>query len=1372
VRELRYMAAEPGMIWREPTFGLSPEEEDRYRTASLAADVAQARVVVPLVLAVTLVFAASDYAFLGLSWPFYGLAILRLSFAAGGALLLRHLRTLTSYRSYDRALLAWSSSLVFVLGVASAWPPPTFVAHTIVAAVAVLVTLLAIPNRFVYQLVVSAVMVAVDTVASVHSVSWSPQSALAAQLSIYAAGAVATVAAWQLQLHRRREFLHQEGEDAARASAESDLAERRRGEERLRTTLDSIADGFFACDEQWRFVYVNAPAERILAMARAELLGKVFWDVFPLTVGTNLEREYRRAAAGEVGEFENFYAPWGRWFLNRCFPREGGGMSVYFEDITERKRAEEELRRARQLSEALNRINEALHSTLDFAEINQRLVAEAVAAFGSDTAAISLREGGGWRVSSVHGMSPELVGARMTDDQERHAVLAIQTRRPVPVADAFNDGRLNHEHLLRHGVRSVLVAPLIVRDQPLGVIFFNHHRGPRAFTEAEVAFAGQVAATAAVAFENARLFDALRRSEAKIRAMFRSLAEGVVFLNTRGEVEEANEAAGRILGRTSPDSTEAAIVRPDGTPFPVDEQPALVALRTGAAVRDVEMGLPSPEGRLSWSLVNAQPAYDDHGTLLGAVASFVDISERKRAESRTALHATVTSILAESATLAEAAPRLLEQMGRQVGAIGGEVWLVDTATQRLRRLCAWEAPGAGLQEVVARGAALELAVGEGLPGRAWASRAPVWVPDVPTLPELPRRAAAARAGLRSLAFPITLGADELGVVVLAGVQAQAPDADLLQAAGAIGSQIGQFVQRAEAVRALDESRTDLDRAQEVGQIGWWRLDTRRNVLTWSDENHRIFGVAKGTPLTYESFLAIVHPEDRAYVDAKWNAGLRGEPYDIEHRLLVDGRVKWVREKAYLEFDDSGGLKGGFGITQDVTERKLAEEGLQQAKQELEQRVRERTTELAATVESLREEVGRRSRAQQALRERSNQLRRLAAELTLAEQREQRRLAELLHDELQQLLTAARFRTAMLAGSSEREEVRQTAELVQSLLDQSIEWSHSLTGELSPAVLHRRGLVAALEWLVPWMREKHGLAVTLDAEPGPSLASEDVALLVFRSVRELLFNTVKHAGVKEARLRLSHRNGNVEIEVSDQGAGFVPMPDDAMSKKGGFGLLSVRERIGLLGGRMEIDSAPGRGSRILLSVPAAAVTTLAPSGPSAPSPPAPATEEVPAARAPARARAARRAPDRIRVVVVDDHAVALQGLTDLLDAESDIEVVGQATDGEEAVEVVCRLAPNVVIMDVSMPHMDGIEATRLIKNALPNVRVIGLSMFEEGEQAEAIRRAGAEAYLAKSGPVSALFDAVRRWGAPGPAPGSARAQGGSPRRSSRRKPARP
>lgn len=120
---------------------------------------------------------------------------------------------------------------------------------------------------------------------------------------------------------------------------------------------------------------------------------------------------------------------------------------------------------------------------------------------------------------------------------------------------------------------------------------------------------------------------------------------------------------------------------------------------------------------------------------------------------------------------------------------------------------------------------------------------------------------------------------------------------------------------------LRESRESLARAQEVANMGSWRLDVRENRLVWSDENHRIFGIPKDTPMTYESFIAAVHPDDRTMVNETWNAALEGAPYDIEHRIVVDGKVKWIREKAFLERDEKGNVLGGIGISHDITDQK-------------------------------------------------------------------------------------------------------------------------------------------------------------------------------------------------------------------------------------------------------------------------------------------------------------------------------------------------------------------------------------------------------------------------------------------------------------------
>ncbi len=141
------------------------------------------------------------------------------------------------------------------------------------------------------------------------------------------------------------------------------------------------------------------------------------------------------------------------------------------------------------------------------------------------------------------------------------------------------------------------------------------------------------------------------------------------------------------------------------------------------------------------------------------------------------------------------------------------------------------------------------------------------------------------------------------------------------------SLVEDILQRKKTEQALQESQIDLNRAQEVAKTGSWRLDVQRNVLLWSDVTYRMFGVELGTPLTYETFLSAIHPDDRKYVDKKWQAALRGEPYDIEHRIVVNGEIKWVRERAELEFNSEGVLLGGFGTVQDITARKELEKEL-------------------------------------------------------------------------------------------------------------------------------------------------------------------------------------------------------------------------------------------------------------------------------------------------------------------------------------------------------------------------------------------------------------------------------------------------------------
>ncbi len=456
---------------------------------------------------------------------------------------------------------------------------------------------------------------------------------------------------------------------------------------------------------------------------------------------------------------------------------------------------------------------------------------------------------------------------------------------------------------------------------------------------------------------------------------------------------------------------------------------------------------------------------------------------------------------------------------------------------------------------------------------------------------------------------------------------------------------------------------------------------------------------------------------------------RREEFEMEYRLRrADGTYGWVLDHGVPLYTPDGTFTGYMGSGMEITERKRAEEELQQMNLDLERRVAERT---------------------KAVTQSQRRLRALASELSLTEQRERRRLASELHDYLAQLLVLGRLHLGQVLRLPTADKPAALIKEADQALDQALSYTRSLVAELAPPVLGQFGLGPALVWLGEQM-DRHGLTVEVDVPPDVPVLPHDQEALLFQSARELLLNVVKHAHSDRAVLTVrTDEAGRLEIVVEDHGQGFDPeiVEDTSLDK---FGLFSIRERMISLGGWFQVASRPGAGTQATLVVPLATGETRGKEGggqregvedvvtqPALAHTPVPLTPEM------SSALPAAHPPRAIRVLLVDDHAMVREGLRSILEGYPETSVIGEAGDGEEAVALARDLCPDVVIMDMNLPRLDGVQATRLIKQDRPDIAVVGLSVNSTRQAADAMAKAGADEFLTKESAADRLYHTIVR-----------------------------
>jgi len=510
-------------------------------------------------------------------------------------------------------------------------------------------------------------------------------------------------------------------------------------------------------------------------------------------------------------------------------------------------------------------------------------------------------------------------------------------------------------------------------------------------------------------------------------------------------------------------------------------------------------------------------------------------------------------------------------------------------------------------------------------------------------------------------------------------------------------EVEEELRRSEArFRAIVEDQFDL--------ICRWNCDC---LLTFVNEAFcRFFERQRGELIGFP-FEPNVHPEDRERLE-QHRAGLRPDSpvAEVEHRSMVGEETRWLHWTSRIILGSSGQDIEYQSVGRDISERKRTEEALRQARDELEMRVQERTAELVRINEALEAEVFERKRVEEKLRS-------LASELILTEARERRALASDLHDTVAQMLAIAKLRLDLLASCLEGESAEEAKRVIEFILQASRQ-TRSLMADLSPSLLYESGLRQALRALARRMGELHSLGIEVVDDGNPKPLGEDSRVLLFRAVQELLHNVVKHAKATKVKVSLRREGSQVQIEVEDDGVGFLLSErrrGDGMRE--GFGLFSLGERLQHLGGSFDVFSQPGKGVRASLVVPLQV-----------------------------EGEGEGKKPASVRILIAEDHRMMGNALATLLEKEPGFEVVGLAADGLEAVHLAHEVKPDVVLMDITMPKMDGIEATRQITAALPEIKVIGLSVHAEHQITSEMLAAGASSFVPKSSSPEELTKAIR------------------------------
>jgi PAS domain S-box-containing protein len=358
----------------------------------------------------------------------------------------------------------------------------------------------------------------------------------------------------------------------------------------------------------------------------------------------------------------------------------------------------------------------------------------------------------------------------------------------------------------------------------------------------------------------------------------------------------------------------------------------------------------------------------------------------------------------------------------------------------------------------------------------------------------------------------------------------------------------EIAERGRIEKALMESESRFRTIIREAALGIALIDQQGRVIEGNPALLAMLGYAP-EELRGMEFTRINHPENAKSSWENFQKLLTGKQdvSRVETRYIrKDGWTGWGRQSISLVREAGGKPQFAIALFEDITERRESEEKIRTYQQQLQS---------------------------------------LASELSLTEERERRRLATVLHDQIAQLLVVAKGKFEKVQESALFRSLAKPMEEIRKLIEESIRYTRSLVFELSPPILYDLGFEPAMEWLAEHMEQEYGLAVVVEDDAQPKPLDNETRVLLFRAVRELLFNVLKHAQASYTKVIMQRVGEHLQITVEDNGVGFAPDKLGASSGKiQGFGLFSIRERLNYFGGRMEIESTSGEVTRVILRLP--------------------------------------------------------------------------------------------------------------------------------------------------------------------------------------------